>query len=192
MLRYLKINNFAIIDEIEVEFQEGFNVLTGETGAGKSILIGALGLILGAKAGADLIRSGAEEARVEAIFEINDTDILNEDLELDSNGPTELLISRRINRNGRSKCSINGHGATLAMLETLGGRLVTVFGQHESHILLNPDEHIEILDRSAHLQPQRLKVEQLYHVTKKAFDDLNAMRRKLDTIEMEASENKFM
>ncbi|MGO8821071.1 MAG: AAA family ATPase, partial [Desulfomonilaceae bacterium] len=158
MLKYLRINNFAIIDEIEVEFQEGFNVLTGETGAGKSILIGALGLVLGAKGGGDIIRSGAEEARVEAFFEIEDPRVLPDDLELEPNSPAELVISRRINLSGRSKCSINGRSATLSMVETLGNRLVTVFGQHESHVLLNPDEHIEILDRSAHLQTQRKRV----------------------------------
>ncbi len=192
MLRYLRINNFAIIDEIEVEFQEGFNVLTGETGAGKSILIGALGLVLGAKSGGDIIRSGAEEARVEAFFEIQDPGVLPDDLEIEANSPTELVISRRINLNGRSKCSINGHSATLAMVETLGNRLVTVFGQHESHVLLNPDEHIELLDRSAHLQTQRKGVERLYHISRKASDELATLKRKLQALEAEASENRFM
>lgn len=192
MLRYLRINNFAIIDEIEVEFQEGFNVLTGETGAGKSILIGALGLVLGAKASGDMIRSGAQEARVEAFFEIQDPSALPDDLELEPGGPAELVISRRINLSGRSKCSINGHSATLAMVETLGNRLVTVFGQHESHVLLNPDEHIEILDRSAHLQTQRKKVERLYHVSRKASDELATLKRKLLALETEASENRFV
>ncbi len=192
MLRYLRINNFAIIDEIEVEFQEGFNVLTGETGAGKSILIGALGLILGSKGGADIIRSGADEARVEALFEIEAPGALPEELELDSKGHTELIISRRIHHNGRSKCSINGHAATVAMLENIGNHLVTVFGQHESHVLLNPDEHIEILDRSSNLQPQRTKVDQLYVATRKASHELSDLRRKLQTLEAEASENKYM
>jgi DNA repair protein RecN (Recombination protein N) len=192
MLRYLRINNFAIIDEIEVEFQEGFNVLTGETGAGKSILIGALGLVLGAKGGGDIIRSGAEEARVEALFEIEDSRVLPDDLELEPNSPAELVISRRINLSGRSKCSINGRSATLAMIEALGNRLVTVFGQHESHVLLNPDEHIEILDRSAHLQAQRKRVERLYHITRKASDELTTLKRKLQAMEAEASENRLM
>ena len=192
MLRYLRINNFAIIDEIEVEFQEGFNVLTGETGAGKSILIGALGLVLGAKSGGDIIRSGAEEARVEAFFEIQDPGVLPDDLEIEPNSPAELVISRRINLHGRSKCSINGRSATLAMVETLGNRLVTVFGQHESHVLLNPDEHIEILDRSAHLQTQRKRVERLYHISRKASDELATLKRKLQALEAEASENRFM
>ena len=192
MLRYLRINNFAIIDEIEVEFQEGFNVLTGETGAGKSILIGALGLVLGAKSGGDIIRSGAEEARVEAFFEIQDPGVLPDDLEIEANSPAELVISRRINLSGRSKCSINGRSATLAMVETLGNRLVTVFGQHESHVLLNPDEHIEILDRSAHLQTQRKGVERLYHIARKASDELATLKRKLQALEAEASENRFM
>ena len=90
MLRYLRINNFAIIDEIEVEFREGFNVLTGETGAGKSILIGALGLILGARISQDFIRSGADEARVEALFEIDDASVFPEDLKPDFKDSEEL------------------------------------------------------------------------------------------------------
>ena len=194
MLRYLRINNFAIIDEIEVEFQEGLNVLTGETGAGKSILIGALSLILGAKGSGDIIRSGAPEARVEALFEIDDLGAIPDVIEIDLNAdrPVELLISRRINTGGRSKCSINGHSATLTMLEAIGARLVTVFGQHESHALLNPEEHIEILDRSAHLHEQREKVEQLFHVMRKASDELAALKRKMSELEAEASENRFM
>lgn len=192
MLRYLRINNFAIIDEIEVEFQDGFNVLTGETGAGKSILIGALSLILGARGSQDFIRTGAEEARVEAIFELTDRSLFPEDLELEVEDSGEFIISRRIHQNGRSRCSINGRLTNLSILETLGKRLVTVFGQHESHVLLNPDEHIEILDRSSNLETQRKKVEQLYHNVRGASDELTSAKKKLRAIEAEASENTYM
>ncbi|MGC8659980.1 MAG: AAA family ATPase, partial [Desulfomonilaceae bacterium] len=194
MLRYLRINNFAIIDEVEVEFREGLNVLTGETGAGKSILIGALSLILGAKGSGDLVRAGAQEARVEALFEIDDPGAIPDDLEITARdtSPIELLISRRINTSGRSRCSINGHGATLSMLETVGARLVTVFGQHESHVLLDPEGHIEILDRSAHLHEQREKVEQLFLVLRRATDELATLKRKMGELEAEASENRAM
>ncbi len=192
MLRYLKISNFAIIDEIEVEFREGFNVLTGETGAGKSILIGALGLILGAKASQDFIRSGADEATVEALFEINEASVLPEDLKTDFKDSGELVISRRIQQNGRSRCSINGRLTSLSALENVGSSLVTVFGQHESHVLLNPDEHIEILDRSSNLGGRRLTVEQLFNVVRKAKGDLNSAKQKFLDLEAEAAEHDSM
>ena len=192
MLRYLRINNFAIIDEIEVEFREGFNVLTGETGAGKSILIGALGLILGARINQDFIRSGADEARVEALFEIDDASVLPGDLEPDFKDSGELVISRRIQQNGRSRCAINGRMTALSTLEKVGSGLVTVFGQHESHILLNPDEHIEILDRSSNLGSRRRKVEQLFNFSRKAIGELNSSKQKFLNLEAEAAEHESM
>lgn len=192
MLRYLRISNFAIIDRIEIEFQEGLNVLTGETGAGKSILIGALGLILGARAGADLIRTGADEAAVEAIFEVTDVGSIDPDLRSIFEGSGELIISRRINQSGRSKCFTNGNLATISMLERIGKNLVTVFGQHESHILLDPEQHIEILDRSANLQAQRKKLEKLFHVVRKSSDEVRSSKTRLHGLETLASENKSM
>jgi DNA repair protein RecN (Recombination protein N) len=192
MLRYLRISNFAIIDQIEIEFQEGLNVLTGETGAGKSILIGALGLILGARGGADQIRTGADEALVEAIFEGSDISSIDPDLESTVEGSGELIISRRINRSGRSKCFANGRLTTISMLERIGNSLVTVFGQHESHMLLDPDEHIEILDRSANLQTQRKKLERLFHVVRKASNEVLFAKNRLHELETQATENKSM
>jgi DNA repair protein RecN (Recombination protein N) len=192
MLRYLRISNFAIIDQIEIEFQEGLNVLTGETGAGKSILIGALGLILGARGGADQIRTGADEALVEAIFEGSDISSIDPDLESTFEGSGELIISRRINRSGRSKCFANGRLTTISMLEIIGNNLVTVFGQHESHMLLDPEEHIEILDRSANLQTQRKKLEGLFHVVRKASNEVLSAKNRLHNLETQATENKSM
>ncbi len=192
MLRYLRISNFAIIDQIEIEFQEGLNVLTGETGAGKSILIGALGLILGARGGVDQIRTGADEALVEAIFEGSDISSTDPDLESTFEGSDELIISRRINRSGRSKCFANGRLTTISMLERIGNNLVTVFGQHESHMLLDPDEHIEILDRSANLQTQRKKLEGLFHVVRKASNEVLSAKNRLHELETQATENKSM
>ena len=152
MLKYLKISHLAIIDTVEVEFNEGFNVLTGETGAGKSILIGALDLLLGARASADMIRTGEDEASVEGLFEISDTSLLPQDLECSGVSPDEIILARRILRNGRSRCFINGNLATLAMLQTVGRSLVSIFGQHEHYVLLDSDEHIEILDRFGGLE----------------------------------------
>ncbi len=152
MLRYLKITNLAIIDTVDVEFHEGFNVLTGETGAGKSILVGALNLLLGVKTSADIIRTGEEEAQVEGLFEIGDGAVGPDDLECEVDG-NELVLARKVFRSGRSRCFINGNVATQAMLHSVGRSLISIFGQHEHYALLNADEHIQILDRFGGLEP---------------------------------------
>src|SRR3954449_3005041 len=102
MLRFLRIRNLAVIDAVEVEFEPGFNVLTGETGAGKSILVGAVGLLLGARASADLVRSGEAQASIEALF--------------DNQSGTELIVRREISSQGRSRSFINGTLATASAL----------------------------------------------------------------------------
>lgn len=155
MLRLLKIANVAIIDEVQVEFQGGFNVLTGETGAGKSILIGALNLLLGAKAAADIIRTGEEEASVEALFDLSDAQEvpgLPEGVRADGG---EIILSRRLSSTGRSRCFINGGLVTLGTLQAAGRALVSIFGQHEHQLLLNPEEHAAVLDRFGGLEPLR-------------------------------------
>ncbi len=171
MLRYLKISHLAIIDRVEVEFREGFNVLTGETGAGKSILIGALNLLLGAKAGADMIRTGEEEAEIEALFEIPDTVSLPGQVQADAGG--ELILSRKILRSGRSRCSINGNLATLGMLQAVGRSIVSIFGQHEHQTLLDATAHLGILDRFGGLDDLRGEVS-------RAFAAWGASARSLD------------
>ncbi|MDQ7784508.1 MAG: DNA repair protein RecN [Desulfomonilaceae bacterium] len=185
MLKYLKISHLAIIDTVEVEFNEGFNVLTGETGAGKSILIGALDLLLGARASADMIRTGEDEASVEGLFEISDTSLLPQDLESSGVSPDEVILARRILRNGRSRCFINGNLATLAMLQTVGRSLVSIFGQHEHYVLLDSDEHIEILDRFGGLEGLRRNTSDAYHAwsqtrrnLSRAVTDLEDRQRK--------------
>ena len=115
MLRFLSIKRLAVIDAVEVEFDAGLNVLTGETGAGKSILVEAVGLLLGGRASADLVRTGEESAAIEAIFE---------------SGPDELVVRREITAQGRSRAFINGELATAGALRDLAGRLVELHGQH--------------------------------------------------------------
>ncbi len=177
MLRYLKISNLAIIENVEVEFTEGFNVLTGETGAGKSILIGALDLLRGAKPHADIIRTGEQEASVEGLFEVPDIARLPEDLGIGRTG--ELIITRKMFRSGRSKATLNGHLASVPMLETLGRSLVGIFGQHEHQTLLNTDEHGEILDRFGNLEPRRKKTARAFEEWKASMRDLS---RAADTL----------
>lgn len=156
MLVHLKISDFAIIKDLSLSFRPGLNILSGETGAGKSILITALNLVLGARASADLIRTGAEEARVEALFRLPDHPELLERLEalaVDSQG--ELVIKRTLSRRGRNRISINGSLATLQILGKLGPLLISISGQHENQVLLNPDNHLFVLDEFAGLVEER-------------------------------------
>src|SRR5919201_3214668 len=131
MLRFLRINRLAIIDAVEVEFEPGLNVLTGETGAGKSILVEAVGLLLGGRASGDLVRTGEEAATIEAIFE--------------SDGE-ELLVRREITAQGRSRAFINGALAPAGALRDLPSRLIELHGQHEHQTLLDPSTHLAALD----------------------------------------------
>jgi DNA repair protein RecN (Recombination protein N) len=131
MLRFLRVTHLAVIDAVEVEFDPGLNVLTGETGAGKSILVEAVGLLLGGRASGDLVRTGEDLASVEAIFE---------------SGGEELLVRREITAQGRSRAFINGVLATAGALRDLSARLVELHGQHEHQTLLDPATHLGVLD----------------------------------------------
>jgi DNA repair protein RecN (Recombination protein N) len=132
MLRFLRIRNLAVIEAVEVEFEPGFNVLTGETGAGKSILVEAVGLLLGARASADLVRTGETQATIEAIF--------------DDLAGRELVVRREISNQGRSRSFIDSALATASALRDLSARLVELHGQHEHQALLDPLAHLPLLD----------------------------------------------
>ena len=134
MLSQLTIRDFAIIDEVELEFLPGFTVVTGETGAGKSILVGALNLILGGRASTDVIRAGAEQAQVEALFDISQHPVVRARLEqrdLVGDDLNTLLVRRVIGSKGKGKVTLNGHLATVASLQEIVRGLVDISGQHE-------------------------------------------------------------
>src|SRR4029078_9034192 len=131
MLRFLRIRNLAVIEAVEVEFEPGFNVLTGETGAGKSILVEAVGLLLGGRATADLVRTGEETASAERIFE---------------HDGEEVVVRRELSSQGRSRAFIDGALAPAAALKDLSVQLVELHGQHEHHTLLDPSTHLKVLD----------------------------------------------
>src|SRR5919198_6406621 len=150
MLRFLRIRHLAVIDSVEVEFDPGFNVLTGETGAGKSILVEAVGLLLGGRASSDLVRTGEDVAAVEAIFE---------------SGGEEILVRREITAQGRSRSFINGALATAGALKELSSRLIELHGQHEHQTLLDPSTHLPLLDLFGN-------VEALLSTTARAFEIL--------------------
>jgi DNA repair protein RecN (Recombination protein N) len=144
VLRFLSIRHLAVIDRLELEFEPGLNVLTGETGAGKSILVGAVGLLVGGRASADLVRTGEDTAAVEAIFE--------------APGGREIIVRREVSAQGRSRASVDGALATSASLRELCGGLVDLHGQHEHQVLLDPAAHLDLLDEFAAAGPERDQV----------------------------------
>ncbi len=151
MLTELRIRNFALIDELSVRLGPGLNVLTGETGAGKSIIVGALSLLLGERASADVVRTGAQRASVEGVFELDDRDSLAGWLDergIDS-ADGVLVLKREVATEGRNRAWINGSPATAGLLGDLGAMLVDLHGQHEHQTLLKRDEQRAILDAYA-------------------------------------------
>ena len=167
MIRYLAIRNLAVIESVAVDFEHSFNILTGETGAGKSILVEAVGLLLGGRATQDLIRTGEDLATVEAILETEDG--------------SELIVRREITSQGRSRAFINGALATAAALKDLSNRLVELHGQHEHQQLLDPTQHLALLDGWAGLDAARADVAA-------AFDHVRALREQLDRLRMDDRE----
>lgn len=159
MLTELTITNFAIIDELHLRFTSGFNVLTGETGAGKSIIIDAVSLLLGGRADTTLIRTGADRAQVEGIFRLNAglQAQINPILEregLESDTPDTLVLGREIRATGRNYCRVNGRTVSLSLLEEIGLPLVDIHGQSEHLSLLRVRAHQRFLDRFGGLDPQ--------------------------------------
>ena len=148
MLQEISIKNFAIIEEIHLSFESGMTILTGETGAGKSIIIDAMSLLLGGRASSDFVRHGASKAEIEGLFFFEKTPELNSALlelgfeELDS----EIILRREIFANGRSVCRINGQMVNLTRLRQIGEFLVDIHGQHDSQELMNPKSHLRLLD----------------------------------------------
>ncbi|GAA5346485.1 DNA replication and repair protein RecN [Planifilum fimeticola] len=147
MLKELSIRHFAIIEHVRLSFEDGFHVLTGETGAGKSILIDALSLAVGGRASADFVRHGEKKAEIEALFEISaDHPVCGILGEMGLEPEEELLIRREISASGKSTCRINGSPVTLSMLKKVGRSLLDIHGQHEHQSLLRTEEHLEWLD----------------------------------------------
>ena len=149
MILQLRVENVALIEKVELCFGPGLNILSGETGAGKSILIDSINFLLGGRPGKDFIRSGADTALVEGILEVNDEDFRKT---IDSMGielaeDNQLLLSRSLNSQGRNTCRANGHNLTVGMLREISAGLVDVHGQHQHHSLLNSNKHIVLLDR---------------------------------------------
>src|SRR5216683_3349962 len=186
MLELLRVRAFAIIEELEVQFASGFNVLTGETGAGKSILVEALHLLLGGRAQADSVRTGAEEAEVQALFRPRDPDACDARLAalgLPAAGG-ELVVRRTVQREGRSRAWVNGALATAAQLQQATRGLLDISGQHEHVGLLDAVLHLDLLD--AHAQLAALRAE--YAAAFSALADAERARAQLDSDETARAE----
>ncbi|AFK86923.1 MULTISPECIES: DNA repair protein RecN [Thermoanaerobacterium] len=150
MILTLNIKNIALIDEAEIDFDDGLNILTGETGAGKSIVIDSMMLLLGGRANKDIIRNGAQKATVEGVFLVDsNTDVIHKILDeagIEHEDDDTLIISRDITENGRNYCRVNGRIVPLSFLSKLGTYLVDILGQHEHQFLLDSSKHLSILD----------------------------------------------
>jgi DNA repair protein RecN (Recombination protein N) len=166
MLVFLRIRNLAVIESLEVEFDRGFNVLTGETGAGKSVLVGAVGLLLGARASADLVRTGEAAATIEAVFETDER---------------ELVVRREITAQGRSRAFIDGALVPATALRDLSITLVELHGQHEHQALLDPSLHLSVLD-------QYLRHDDLLSRVSTVWTRVARLREQLERVGMEAGE----
>ena len=182
MLRLLSVTNFATIEQIEVELLPGLNVLTGETGAGKSIIVDALSLLLGGRADGGMVRSGARQARVEGIFLLSGdmaqkVKAALDDYEIDS-GEEELILAREVNLDGRNTCRLNGRIVPLRLLNSLAEYLVDVHGQNQHLSLFRVREHMDILDRYGGLWQLRIQVAEQVR-------QLLQVRRELDRLARE-------
>ena len=185
MLNSLYIENIAVIEKATIEFRSGFNVLTGETGAGKSIIIGAVNSLLGGKISKDMIRSGEDYALVTGSFTVNNETIIdllrNYGYEVEEDN--ELLLQRKFTVSGKSSCRINGRPATLSILKEIVGHFVNIHGQHESYHLMSAENHISYIDSMGNLDKLKKEYrENLAH--------LRECKKKLHSAQMEDSQRE--
>ena len=184
MLEKLHIKNIAVIDEAEIDFKDGFNVLTGETGAGKSIIIDSINMVLGERTSKSLIRNGEKKAQVEALFYIDD---LYTEKTLEEKGiETEdgmLILYRDINNDGKSICKINGSLTTAGNLREAANLLINIHGQQDNQSLLDSSSHITFLDDYSNISDYLEKYRDVYN-------KVNEIKQKLKNLDMDELEKK--
>ena len=182
MLSHLSIKSLTLVDQLELEFNRGMSVITGETGAGKSILLGALGLALGDRADSSLIATGAAKTEVNAIFDLQDhTEALAWLTERELIDGDQCILRRVVSRDGRSRAFVNGSSTTLQELKTLSEMLLDIHSQHEHQSLLKKENHERMLDEFGGLTPLVAEVRTL-------FKSLSAARHKLLKTRTDAEE----
>lgn len=201
MLTELSIKDFAIIEELTITFNKGLTVLTGETGAGKSIIIDAIELLSGGRGSVEFVRHGAKKASLEGLFSIDDVNhpvySIGEAFGIDIDSDGMVVLSRTISSNGKSICRVNGHLVTLAILKEFGKALIDIHTQHETQSLMDVDRHIELLDlyNQSQMQDARKEYVALYRklvAVQKRFKQLNEneqeMAQRLDLLNFQLNE----
>lgn len=198
MLRFLNIANFALIDSLQIEFQSGLNVLSGETGSGKSIIIDALGLLLGERGSSEMIRTGEDRAFVEGVFDFQGNKPLIQVIAesgIEASEDDELVIRREINTSGRGRIFINNQVATLGLLRAIQPHIVDIHGQGDQQSLLASETHVNLLDAFADAMASRVKVAQAYDEVSRLAKELEENRqseserlKSLDMLEFQLSE----
>lgn len=184
MLTQLNIKNFAIIDNLNITFEKGFNVLTGETGAGKSIIVDAVELVLGGRASSEMIRSDCDEAVIEAEFDTSDVKGISGKLgEMGIDAEDMLLVKRVVSAAGKNKVFINGSMANISMLSDIGDFLVDIHGQHEHQTLFNIERHIDIIDEYAAAGVLREDMAAVY-------SEINRVRAELESLKVSESDKE--
>ena len=183
MLRELHIENIAIIEKADIEFFNGFNVMTGETGAGKSIIIDSLNAVLGGRTTRELVRHGADRAMVTAVFDSDGVERWLEDNGIDLED--ELIIQRRISAEGKSNCRVCGVPVSVAQLRELGGMLLNIHGQNDGRQLMDEESHLGYLDAFGDYETE-------YAAFREAYDEYRAIKRKIDKLSMDEDEKRRM
>ncbi|NND65054.1 MAG: AAA family ATPase, partial [Gammaproteobacteria bacterium] len=183
MITELNIRDFAIIEQLNIDFHAGFSVLTGETGAGKSILIDAIGLVLGNRADKSFVRHGAKQAVITARFEINDGSRawLADHSLIQTEHDTECLLRRVVNNKGQSRAYINDQATTVTLLKALGQQLIDIHGQHAHQSLLQPDTARQLVDAFGDCHVLVNEVRQCYR-------DLTALKERWQTLSQSTQE----
>lgn len=199
MLEYLHIKNVALIDEQTINFNEGLNILTGETGAGKSMVIDSINFVLGEKVSKDFIRNGQESALVEILFFLKDNKVIEaiKDMDIELDAYNSLIISRELNKSGRTVCKINGRVSTIIMVKEISSLLIDIHGQHQHQSLLNPSKHIVLLDQFCTEEFFKLKhkLNEQYHDYKNIQNTINQLigdesqrQQKIDILQYQVNE----
>jgi len=199
MLLQLDIRNIALIDEVNIELGEGLNILTGETGAGKSIIIDSINAVLGERTSREVIRTGSEKASIDAVFQV-DADVLSDIFDEIGVEPEEdgtLILSREITQSGRNTCRVNGKIVPVSIMKTIGERLIDIHGQHDNQSLLRTQNHIDLLDsfggdRIGEIKRQYSKLLEQYKQTLAQIKAITAdpaeRERKLDILNFQIAE----